>query len=288
MNDRQLHSFIAAAQAKSMSKAADTHHISTAALSQQISLLERDLGFSLLERSPRGVNLTPAGESFLPAAQSIVSVYERARSRGRAIVEGNRQLIIAHPADELPSPLARAMQRFQQEHPDVRIAYVRLPLEEQIAAIGRGEADLGLIAEPDERICDGAWFEPLMDETLSFCMRPNHPLSRKRVLRAGDLDGVEVICGRYPFLTCPLSARIPATARVIELDGPYDTAAHMQAQTSDALLAIHTSWSAQHQGGLKVVRSNISAGRIGSITRGKPEGDAATVVGLLRHTLAMA
>jgi DNA-binding transcriptional LysR family regulator len=52
-------------------------------LSQQIGVLEAELGGSLLERMPRGVRLTMAGQNFLPEARAAVGHVDRARRSAR-------------------------------------------------------------------------------------------------------------------------------------------------------------------------------------------------------------
>lgn len=57
--------FYQVAKLRSISKVAKQIHISQSALSQQIQKLEDSLGFTLLERSNKGVVLTDMGEVVL-------------------------------------------------------------------------------------------------------------------------------------------------------------------------------------------------------------------------------
>jgi len=66
MNLRQLEYFLVIAEEGSFSRAADRLLVAQPSLSQQIGVLEAELGGKLLERMPRGVRLTMAGQSFLP------------------------------------------------------------------------------------------------------------------------------------------------------------------------------------------------------------------------------
>ena len=68
--------FYKVAKLKSISKVAKNIHISQSALSQQIQKLEDSLGYKLLERSNKGVELTEMGEIVLKYSENIIKVYE--------------------------------------------------------------------------------------------------------------------------------------------------------------------------------------------------------------------
>ena len=72
MNRNQLRYFVAAAESRSFTKAADQFFISQTAVTQQIRLLEESLGCELFDRSTRPVRLTPAGQVFLLEARAIL------------------------------------------------------------------------------------------------------------------------------------------------------------------------------------------------------------------------
>ena len=65
MNRNQLKYFVAAAESRSFTKAAEQFYISQTAITQQIRLLEETLGCPLFDRSTRPVSLTSAGTIFL-------------------------------------------------------------------------------------------------------------------------------------------------------------------------------------------------------------------------------
>jgi molybdenum-dependent DNA-binding transcriptional regulator ModE len=61
--------FVKVAETGQITHAARILHVAQPALSQAIAQLEAQLGVKLLERHPRGVSLTPAGEIFLEKAR---------------------------------------------------------------------------------------------------------------------------------------------------------------------------------------------------------------------------
>ena len=62
-------------------------------LSKQLRALERQLGFDLLRRLPRGVDLTPEGEALLPRAQDLLVTWDRDR-RAACAAGARRSLVV--------------------------------------------------------------------------------------------------------------------------------------------------------------------------------------------------
>lgn len=76
MHIEYLRYFFEVASARSISKVANQSHISQPALSQQIQRLEDSLGFKLLERSNKGVELTEAGRIVEKYAKNMIKSYD--------------------------------------------------------------------------------------------------------------------------------------------------------------------------------------------------------------------
>ena len=84
MEIRHLRYFIAVAELRSFTKAAEASFVAQSALSQQISRLEHELGTPLFVRGKRGAELTAAGQLLLPHARRIVADEAWARAYTRA------------------------------------------------------------------------------------------------------------------------------------------------------------------------------------------------------------
>ncbi|MBU3066554.1 LysR family transcriptional regulator [Nocardia sp. NEAU-G5] len=85
---RMLEQFVVLAQEKHFGRAADRLSMSQPPLSQAIARLERGLGVTLLDRTGRGIRLTPAGQAFARDAQQMLDLHAAATERARRIAAG--------------------------------------------------------------------------------------------------------------------------------------------------------------------------------------------------------
>jgi DNA-binding transcriptional LysR family regulator len=88
MELRHLRYFVAIAEERSFTRAAERLWVAQPGLSTQIRRLEAELGVQLFERHTRGVDLTEAGEVFLERARTAVAAADAALSTGQDLEEG--------------------------------------------------------------------------------------------------------------------------------------------------------------------------------------------------------
>jgi len=88
MELRHLRYFVAIAEERSFTRAAERLWVAQPGLSTQIRRLESELGVPLLERHSRGVDLTPAGELFLERARAALLAADAAAATGRDLHDG--------------------------------------------------------------------------------------------------------------------------------------------------------------------------------------------------------
>ncbi|WP_141726215.1 LysR family transcriptional regulator, partial [Actinacidiphila rubida] len=79
MQFQQLAYFVAVADARHFTRAAEAVHVSQPSLSQQIRTLENELGAPLFSRARGNITLTDAGEALLPLARRILADADTAR-----------------------------------------------------------------------------------------------------------------------------------------------------------------------------------------------------------------
>ena len=88
MELRHLRYFVAVAEERNFTRAAQRLHIAQPPLSRQIQLLEHHLDTKLFDRTSRTVRLTPAGERFLTEARQILRLAEGASSLAKKVALG--------------------------------------------------------------------------------------------------------------------------------------------------------------------------------------------------------
>jgi DNA-binding transcriptional LysR family regulator len=125
MELRHLNYFVAIAEERSFTRAAERLWIAQPGLSTQIRRLEAELGIKLFERHTRGVDLTAAGELFLERARAVVAAAEVARSTGRDLENGLAGSIRLGVAGEMAWPHAsELLASFVRDRPAVELTVV--------------------------------------------------------------------------------------------------------------------------------------------------------------------
>ncbi|HEX4279602.1 MAG TPA: LysR substrate-binding domain-containing protein [Solirubrobacteraceae bacterium] len=151
MELRQLRYFVAVAEELHFRRAAERLHISQPPLSQQIRSLEDELGFALLVRTRRRVQLTPAGEAFLRDARAILSELEGAVATAQRIDAGQTgRLRIGFVGSALLSIVPGTVERFRSSRPGVAIELRERSTVDQLRAVAAGVIDVGLVRPPIE------------------------------------------------------------------------------------------------------------------------------------------
>lgn len=144
MNLRQLRYFIAVAEELHFGRAAERLHVSQPPITRQIQALEETLGAQLFDRTPRGVELTPAGALFLDEARNIVGLLAQAADRVHRAAEGGLGRIdIAIFGTAILSFIPRIILDFKRRYPDVKVVMHALDKAGQIEALQNRSIDLG-------------------------------------------------------------------------------------------------------------------------------------------------
>jgi len=197
----------------SLSGAADALSYTQSAISQQIATLEAEAGMALLERHPRGVSLTAAGQTLLGHAEGILARLDAADAALTAIagLRGGRLRMASFPtAGATLMPLAIAT--FRSSYPDVELTLAEGEPEEIGPRLQAGEFDLALVfkfAGVGERLGVGLRTVELLEDPMHVVLPADHPLARKRALKLGDLrreDWVQTSepspCARHVVRLC--------------------------------------------------------------------------------------
>ncbi|MDQ8047131.1 MAG: LysR substrate-binding domain-containing protein, partial [Patulibacter sp.] len=182
LETRHLRYFVAVAEARNFTRAAEQLHMAQPALSTRIRELEERLGVTLFERTTRRVDLTAAGEALLERAHRLLSDHHAAvlavREAGGAPTTLRLGLMGSSGA-EIIGPLLR---RLGERLPGLEVTPVALVLP---AEVEHGDADIAFARlRPEETELE---VEILVSEGRALAMAADHPFAARDELRMADL-----------------------------------------------------------------------------------------------------
>jgi DNA-binding transcriptional LysR family regulator len=184
MNLRQLEYFVAIAEQGSVTQAAERLLVSQPSLSQQIRTLETELGGALLERLPRGVRLTTAGQELLGEARATLAHAQRARRVVRGALELEvGQLEVAVTSSAALGILPVVLRDWQSRHPALEVSLLEFPHRRALQDAAReGAGDIAVGSQPE------VWCGPVQQlgwEEMVLVLPDRDPLLK---LEAVELD----------------------------------------------------------------------------------------------------
>ena len=189
MELRHLRYFVAVAEEATFVAAARRLGVAQPALTRQIHALAEELAVELLERTPRGTRLRPAGEATFAAARHLLrevdASVERARGAGRGVV--GRCVVCAGVRALGSGLIGRIVDRVRLRYPGVELGIIEGALDRQMQALLSGDADIGIgvPAPPD--------YPALLSETVDYdifdsvVISARHPLAQRPQLHLRDL-----------------------------------------------------------------------------------------------------
>ena len=213
LNVNRLRILIEVANSGSFSAAADALSYTQSAVSQQVAALEAETGVTLLERLPRGVRLTPAGEVLLTYAEGIIARLHAAEAEMAAIagLRGGQLRMASFPtAGATLMPLAIAI--FRAQHPEVELTLAEGEPEDIAPRLSAGEFDLALLFEfegTSESLGPDLNRLGLFEDPMFLALPADHALASRRTLRLENLRAEAWIqtsasspCARHVVRSC--------------------------------------------------------------------------------------
>ncbi|MGK5553283.1 LysR substrate-binding domain-containing protein [Actinomadura kijaniata] len=192
MELRQLRYFVTVAEELHFGRAAERLTIVQSAVSQQIGRLERELGVTLFDRSPRRVRLTEAGAAFLPAAHEVLD----AERRARAAVEGFRAdragTLRLGTSRGMGERLERVLAALERHAPGVRVALGSAAPEERLRRVAGGEWDAAF-ARGEPAVPEGVRLVPVWQDELLVALPARHPLAAADAIDLAGLADVPLL-----------------------------------------------------------------------------------------------
>ena len=195
MNINQLRYFVAVAQHRSFTKAANQYYLSQTAVTQQVRALEDTLGVRLLDRNSRPVSLTPAGTVFLKEAKAILERMNSAVSRTRDASTGLvGSLRIGYTKGYERSNLSDRLREFHRDYPNILLTCFRCDTDMLAAGLLNGEYDVIFTWDSTNIRQDSQVETRLIEQArLVVALYGSHPFARRTALRRSELKNETII-----------------------------------------------------------------------------------------------
>lgn len=230
MDLRHLRYFIAVAEEQNIGRAATRLHMSQPPLTRQIQQLEEELGVQLFVRTPRGMELTPAGELLLEEARNIRAVVEQATERTQRAGQGKLgRLDIGIFGSAILDLIPNLLREFRAAYPDVRLVLHSMHKGEQIEALRQRRISIGFnrLLDPLPDIAT----ELVATEALLLALPEGHPLAQHREVPFAALSG-------QPLVLFPTGSRPGFIDRVIGLCQQAGFVPQVAQEVGDTVTAI--------------------------------------------------
>jgi DNA-binding transcriptional LysR family regulator len=194
MDVRQLNYFVAVAETRHLGKAAERLHLSQPPLTRQIQQLEAELEVQLFKRTPRGMELTSAGQELLEHARNIRSLVTLASERVRRAGRGDAgRLDIGVYGSAMFGVMPQLLADFRAAHPDVEVVLHHAQTPMQLPALRQKRVQLVferlLPDEPDVRV------ELVVREELLLALPESHPLAASQRVDVARLRDETILIG---------------------------------------------------------------------------------------------
>ena len=195
MNTKQIDYCIEVAHTLNFSRAADNLFVSQPTFSYQIKLLEEEIGFTLFDRTGKGVTLTPAGEQFVSFLTSMRKDLKRAIEQGQNFSSKYKDSIIINMmVRQAVLFLPEGMRLFSEDYPEIQII-PQFQYEGGMDTFLKNSADILFALKEDTRRIQGIKVHNLFKSHIYLITQRDDPLAAKNLIREEDLYGRTLMVG---------------------------------------------------------------------------------------------
>jgi LysR family transcriptional regulator, hydrogen peroxide-inducible genes activator len=185
---KDLRYLVAVADTRHFRRAAEKCFVSQPTLSAQLKKLEDYLGVQLIERQPKNVTLTEAGEQIVARARRMLEASEEVVTLARAHrdpLAGRLRLALLPTIG--PYLLPRVSQPIRKSLPRLELRLYEYQTAQMLEKLEAGEIDLGILALPVD--VEGFESRDLYTEAFTVAVPDQHRLAKRDSVRVDDLNG---------------------------------------------------------------------------------------------------
>jgi DNA-binding transcriptional LysR family regulator len=183
-----LRLFLSAVEEQQIGRAAIRENIAASTATKRIQDLEEIAGVKLLERTPKGVVPSPAGEVLVRYLRTIFGQLDDMRAEISAFTEGVRGEVHIASARSIIAPfLARELGSFSRDFPLVELVLSEVENAEIVRTVAHGEADIGVFAMAHEIDLSGVDVVPYRKDRMVVVVPHGHQLADRGSVSFEDL-----------------------------------------------------------------------------------------------------
>ncbi|HEY8508327.1 MAG TPA: LysR substrate-binding domain-containing protein [Steroidobacteraceae bacterium] len=183
---KDLRYLVALADERHFGRAAEKSHVSQPTLSAQLKKLEDYLGVQLIERQPKRVTLTEAGEQIVTRARRILEASEEVVTLARTYRDplAGRLRVALLPTIG-PYLLPMVAREIRKALPRLELQLYEYQTATMLEKLHAGELDLGVLALPVD--LEGLEARTLYEEPFTVALPEQHRLAKRASIRTEDL-----------------------------------------------------------------------------------------------------
>lgn len=191
----QLKSFAAVAHEGHMTRAAQRLHVTQPALSAQISKLEDELGQRLFDRTPKGMDLTEAGVTYLRYVEHALATLEEGERALHELMGLERgSLAVGGGATATTYLLPKLIARFHEAHPAIQFFVREQASQGVVEAVIASELDIGIVTtRTGARLPAQLEVHEWVEDELVLIVSKDHALAGQQTFRWSDLEGQPLV-----------------------------------------------------------------------------------------------
>ncbi len=196
MEIRVLKYFLAAAREGSITKAANSLHLTQPTLTRQLQDLERELKQKLFIRGKHQLTLTAEGLLLRKRAQEIVEMVEKTEAEFLSISDAiSGDIYIGSGETDSMKYIAAVIKELQQEYPDIKYHIYSGNAEDVMEKLDRGLLDFGVLIQPVDLSKYDNIALPEKD-VWGIITRKDNPLALKEKITMQDLINIPLLASR--------------------------------------------------------------------------------------------
>ena len=164
------------AESDSLTRGAESSHMSLPSASTRVKNLEESIGTKLLNRTPQGVTLTPAGQALVHHARLVLGQIESLRGDLQEYAKGIKgHLRMFANTTALGEFLPPVLRTYLLSHPDVNIDLKERLSHDIVRAVSEGQIDIGIVAGHVRT--ENLEVLPYRQDRLALVVPAGHPLA---------------------------------------------------------------------------------------------------------------